>query len=430
MRPTDDTTTPVISEVPAEASSFPAPKGNVVRLQPHLLRAAHLRVLMTAVDEAQMSFDDSDVRAAAGRFFGHTPFTDADALLRWLEERDAHAQFLPWLLWDAERSVIGPGMSSLQRRILRACRSPMERTVLRALRQTPPDVYVACQSAGNETVLERLRDGAKLAVDEPVLRSMAAEGEVFVARVVIVGGTALLDAVHASMPAECRGAMLRAARRASALPVERQLPALLDAAGRALTRLRPQLPRLGKGEGRLRWTLVFAVDETTRVSEALRTAVQSGRLARVSPQRFAVLDATLGPVGATVRLAGGRLFAATCARQGVPQLRDALVGLLGLHPQATLVRDLEPLFNPRRRSEWSVRELQSIAREWMGECLTAFQDTAQPWLDGATPREAVRTADGRLRVKAWLHDVERVSEVAGPGYNVAVQRLWRELTGS
>ena len=420
---TDDNTAPQAPQ-PAVA------KDNVVRLAPHLLRAAHLRVLMSAVDEAQMAFDDEDVRVAAGRFLGHPTFTDAEALLRWLEERDAHAQFLPWLLWDADRSPKDAGMAELQRRVQRACRSPMERSVLRGLRQTRPDVYAVTSVAEKVTVLERLRDGELIHVDEPVLRSMAAVGEVFVARVVHVGGTHLLDAVHASMPAACRPAMLRAARRLPALAPERQLPSLLDAAGRAIGRLQPHVPRFGKGEGRLRWTIVFAVDETPRVAELLRRAVADGQLARVSPLRYAVLDVALGPVGATLRLAGGRLFAATCAKEGVPVLRDGLVALLGLAPQATLVRDLEPLFNPRRRSEWSARELQSIAREWMGECLTAFQDTAQPWLDGATPREAVRTPDGRLRVKAWLNDVERVSEVAGPGYNVAVQRLWRELAGS
>ncbi len=400
---------------------------NVVRLQPHLLRAAHLRVLVAAVDQAQMAFDDAEVLIAAGRFFGRATFASADALQVWLDEHDAHAQFLPWLLWDADAE---PGVQpehDLAKRLRRQFRSGPEKTVLKALRATRPDVYAVFAVDGKTTTLERLRDRAQVVVHEPVLRSMAAVGEVFVARVVEVGGLHLLDAVHASLPAVCRPAMLRVAKRLELLPNERRLPTLLSAASRSLSRVRPVAERFAGPAGRMRWTMVFAVDDTVRVQEALRRSTLDGQLARLSPNRFAVLDPTLGPIGATLRLAGGRFFAATSAPGGLTRLRTGLPPLIGLQPQATLVRDLEPLFDARRRSEWSSSELQSVAREWMGECLTAFQDTAQPWLDGATPREAVRTADGRIRVKAWLSHVEVVGEVAGPGYNTAVQRLWREL---
>lgn len=411
----------------------------IVRLQPHLLRAAHLRVLVAAVDQAQMAFEDVEVLVAAGRFFNRAPFSSADALQIWLDEHDAHAQFLPWLLWDAHTDEQPPekpqkcprGQDDLSRRLTRQFRSGPEKTVLKALRATRPDVYAVVAVDGNTTAMERLRDRAQIVVHEPVLRSMAAVGEVFVARVVDVAGLHLLDAVHASLPAVCRPAMLRVAKRLDALPSEWRLPTLLKAAARSLDRVRPAsgrpTSRLAGPAGRMRWTMVFAVDDAVRVQESLRRLTADGRLARLSAQRFALLDTTLGPVGATLRLANGRFFAATSAPGGVNRLRTGLAPLIGLQPQATLVRDLEPLFDARRRSEWSSSELQSVAREWMGECLTAFQDTAQPWLDGATPREAVRTADGRVRVKAWLSHVEVVGEVAGPGYNTAVQRLWREL---
>ena len=402
---------------------------NVVRLQPHLLRAAHLRVLVAAVDQAQMAFDDAEVLVAAGRFFGRDAFASADTLQHWLDEHDAHAQFLPWLLWDANggADAIDVPQHQLVKRLRRQFRSGPEKTVLKALCATRPDVYAVAAVDGKTTTMERLRDRVEIVVHEPVLRSMAAVGEVFVARVVEVAGLHLLDAVHASLPAICRPAMLRIAKRLEAMPSERRLPTLLNAASRSLNRVRPTPARFAGPAGRMRWTMVFAVDDAERVQEALRRATLEGQLARLAPNRFAVLDPTLGPIGATLRLSGTRFFAATSAPGGVTRLRSGLPPLIGLEPQATLVRDLEPLFDARRRSEWSSSELQSVAREWMGECLTAFQDTAQPWLDGATPREAVRTADGRIRVKAWLSHVEVVGEVAGPGYNTAVQRLWREL---
>jgi hypothetical protein len=400
---------------------------NVVRLQPHMLRAAHLRVLVTAVDQAQMAFDDAEVRIAAGRFFGRQPFSDADALQTWLDEQDAHAQFLPWLLWDAEADTAQPGTSLLARRLRRAFRSGPERTVLNALMATRPDLYEVVAVEGKTTRMARLLDQAQFVVHEPVLRGMAAVGEVFVARVIDVAGVHLLDAVHASMPASCRPTMLRVAKRVATLPSERRLPSLLRAASRSLNRINPETTRLVGPAARTRWTMVFAIAGDAALHDTLRHATHDGRLARVSSTRYAVLDPTLGPIGATLRLAPGRLFAATSAPGGIEVLRTALPALLGVAPQATLVRDLEPLFDVRRRKEWSSSELRSVAREWMGECLTAFQDTAQPWLDGATPREAVRTPDGRVRVKAWLRHVEMVGEVAGPGYTTAVQRLWREL---
>ncbi len=400
---------------------------NVVRLQPHLLRAAHLRVLVAAVDQAQMAFDDGEVLVAAGRFFGREAFASADALQTWLDEHDAHAQFLPWLLWDSDTDNGAQPQHNLAKRLRRQFRSGPEKTVLKALCATRPDVYAVSAVDGKTTTMERLRDRAEVVVHEPVLRAMAAVGEVFVARVVDVGGLHLLDAVHASLPAMCRPAMLRVAKRLESLPNERRLPTLLSAASRSLNRVRPTPARFAGPAGRMRWTMVFAVDDTARVQEALRRALLDGQIARLSPNRFAVLDASIGPIGATLRLSGTRFFAATSAPGGMTRLRTGLPPLIGLQPQATLVRDLEPLFDARRRSEWSSSELQSVAREWMGECLTAFQDTAQPWLDGATPREAVRTTDGRIRVKAWLSHVEIVGEVAGPGYNTAVQRLWREL---
>lgn len=412
----------------------PHDNAKIVRLTPHLLRAAHLRVLIAAVDQAQMAFDDAEVLAAAGRFFGRQPFASGEALHFWLDEHDAHPQFLPWLLWDAGLTT-GPGEADLTRRLRRACTSPVERTVLKALRATQADVYTVTAVDQKITTMRRLRDGQMLAVHEPVLRAMAAPGEIFVARVVEIGKVQLLDAVHASLPTQCHEGMLRAAKRAETLPVEQKLPSLLRAASKGLEKIQPDRPQPGTASARLHWTLAFSIDNTERVLEVLRRAVQEGRLARLSPKRFAVLDGTLGPIGATVRVSGTRLYAATSApgakvqarAAAVQGLRDGLAQLLDLQPQATLVRDLEPLFNPRRRNKWTSSELQSVAREWIGECLTGFQDTAQPWLDGATPREAVRTADGRLRVRAWLHHVEQVSEVAGPGYNGAVQRLWKEL---
>jgi hypothetical protein len=112
-------------------------------------------------------------------------------------------------------------------------------------------------------------------------------------------------------------------------------------------------------------------------------------------------------------------------------LRQAVQAALpGVRYVSTLVRDLDTLLDPETRIHWQNDELQTVARDWIGECLATFHDTAHPWLGGVTPREAIRTPAGRTQVHAWLRTVEQVSEVAGPGWEKALQSIWRDLSGT
>lgn len=401
-----------------------------VQLRPYLLRSAHLRMLVGAVELAQAALDEPAVLLAAERFFGRT-LPDRAALEAWLIDRDAHSQFFPWLLWDADLPE-GP----LGLRLLEVRRPAVEREVLLALLATQPDVYQVLGTSAQSTVLERVADGRCVAVVEPVLRAVATRGELYIGRVLECGDCYLLDAVHACVPGTARRSLVRWARRVRDLEPELALPTLLEASRRAMRRLDKPTEPWRQGEPLLHATLAFEASDAALLDDALHRAVGQGWLDRRSSRRFTILDAQFGPVGAVLRRAGARFYAATTAQRAGDLHTAVLARLPGLRHACTLYRDPDVLLDPNRRTAttakdgWRSDELQSFARDWIGECLATFHDTAHPWLGGVTPREAIRTPTGRSQVRAWLRTVEQVSEVAGPGYESALQSIWRELAGT
>jgi len=399
-----------------------------IPLRPFLLRRAHLRLLVAAVEQAQAAVGEAASLAAAERFFGQS-FADQDALDEHLMERDGHSQFFPWLLWDAEfaakrgkRQPSGP----VGNRLLTECRDPSSREVLQALLAASADVYQVVGMNEESTVLECIADGRHVVVTEPVLRAVATAGELFLARVVDCGDCCLLDAVHACLPQGARRALLRAARKARSLPKPERLPLLLAAADRAMGRLAD--PGARDGQELLRVTAVHLLDDVEGLLATLASAVRDGALDQPSPWRFVIVDPDFGPAGAVLRVTRGRLYSATTSPQRARSLRSSVEKRLPVGRHAcTLYRDLDGLLDPASRSSWGPVEMQTVAADWVGECLATFHDTPHAWLGGVTPREAVRTATGRTQLTAWLRTVEQVSEVAGPVYRNALQSLRRDL---
>lgn len=412
-----------------------------VQFRPYLLRAAHLRMLVGAVELAQDSLDEVPVLEAAGRFFRRV-FADRAALESHLAERDAHSQFFPWLLWDADLPDGPLGM-----RLLETRRTAVDREVLLTLLATQPDVFQVVGTSAQSTVLERVADGRCVAVIEPVLRAVATRGELYVARVLECGDCYLLDAVHACLPGTARRSLVRAARRTRELPPEQALVHLMTTSTRAMRRVEVPTEPWRQGDPLLHATLAFEVVDPRALDAALDLAVTATRLEQRSSRRFSILDATFGPVGAVLRREGARLYAATTAQRADDLQAAVTLALPGLRHACTLFRDPDVLLDPSRwpaarkdgllarqgeqpRDRWRSDELQSFARDWIGECLATFHDTAHPWLGGVTPREAIRTPTGRSQVRAWLRTVEQVTAVAGPGYESALQSIWRDLSGT
>jgi hypothetical protein len=420
------------------------PLAEIRSLRPTLVHRAHLRVLLAAVELAQSVLHQPWALEKARLFFGSRPQSRED-LERTLDDLDAHAHFLPWLLWDAERDDGTPLGATLRRR----WHSGAEREVVEALLATRPDVFEVTATGDKSTVLRRLTDGAAFAVDEPVLQQIASEGEVYVARVLRIlparrgqrvagaiaarrgssaSGVELLDAVHGCMPAAARGILQRAARKAADGPRDQVLLALLAACERAGLKLARGCTALTEAKGQVRATLVFDLRDPAGAATRLQDLAGSGDVDVRLGTRHGIVAPHLGPVGAVLRVHEGRLYASTSTPWRRHELQAAVAKIApGARLRCTLYRDLAPLFDPQRREECSRQELRSLAEDWLGECVLTFPDTPHVWLGGATPREAVRTPDGRSQVQAWLRAVEVLSDVAGPACRDAVANLRREL---
>ena len=397
-----------------------------IRFRPHLLRRTHLRALLAAVDGVQQRLPEPEVLAAAGRFFDRE-FEDGPALTRWLRERDAHTQFHPWLLWDADlpSGCMGARLLRVQRE-----RGGVEREVADALLATEATVYQVIGTNTHSTVMERVADGRCLVLDEPVLQAVSTQGELLVARIVELGDCQLLDAVHACLPPAARRAMVRAARKSAQLPLEQRLPKLLAASSRAMRRLADDLtPLTGPaGEPLMRATLVFEASERHTLSALLEQAADRGELSRRGVDRFVIAQPDFGHVGATLRATGRRLHVTTGSVERLERVRaDLERALPTLRYRLTLLRDLNALLAADPHEVEGHQELTRLAQDWVEEYLGRFQDTPQRTLDDLTPRQAIMTRRGRDKVLAMLRSVERFSETVGADCRSQMDSILSEL---
>jgi hypothetical protein len=397
----------------------------IVQLRPFLLRSAHLQLLVEAMELVRLALDEAAIQRAAARFLG-TAMADRDHIEAVADHQDAWTQLLPWLLWDVDVDGRGP----VGVRLLETPRPKLQRQVLTAVLAAEVDVWQVLDLTPDRAVVRRLRDGHQTAVAEPMLPAVATVGDVFVARLVTVGDTVLMDAVHACLPALARRGMLLAARRAVDLPRPERLPHLLRAAGRALRRALPTLEPW-REEGNLQVVRhVYAIDDAVRLDGAIAALVAAGRLTVRSSNQWLIADAELGPVGATLRRAAHRLHAST-SRQRAEVLQATVRQCLpGLRALPSVVGDLTAILDDHQGQARRSASVRTMARDWLGDCLASFHDTAHLWLGGLTPREAVRTPVGRDQVRAWLRVVEQVSEVAGPAWESQVRTIWRDLASS
>ena len=369
---------------------------------------------------------DLGVLEAAERFYDR-PFSDKRELSRYLSGNDAHSQFYPWVLWDADM-----GGHRLGRRLLGSClrSGGVDAQIARALLDTRADVYQVTSCEDDVARLERVADGVMLTIEEPVLGNVSAPGELLIARILDMGDAWLLDAVHGCLPAKARRGMVRAARRARKAPVQRQLPMLLAAASRAMHRINHGQPILASPDGGdvVHCTLIFDVAAHRDVAERLDNAVGSGLLQRRGP-RYVVADSVSGLAGVALHLSADRLPATTGCRERAEDLRARIIRWLpGLTYRFTVHADLDGLLllaDPWQEPDADA--VRRLAEQWLQEYLTAFSDRPQRSLGGITPREAVRTARGRTKVRALLRSVQRFSDAVGTQCEGAVDSILSEL---
>ena len=398
-----------------------------IALRPHQLRRAHLRLLVVAMDRAQDALDRRGVREAAERFFDRR-FADEVTVADYLQDSEAHTQFYPWLLWDAPLGDGPLGGSLLARE---RARPGLDREVIDALLRAQADVFAVTAIREDGTELERVADGARICVDEPVLMAVAAPGEILVARVLELRDCALLDAVHACLPPGARRGMVRAARRVRGEPRDQRLTTLLRAARRAAQRLsRDEMPlEAPEGGPLVRATLVFDIDDP----DALRARLERCATARLLEQRgrvWRVSEPGVGAVGATLRIRGSRLYATTASRVRAERLEHALPEMLdGLRYRAMLLHDLHHAVDMAMTDDIDEPLTRLLVDDWVEEVLARFHDTPQQSLGGITPREAVQTDLGKSRVRALLTQLGRLTDAAGTRRHDALDRIWQELSG-
>lgn len=391
-----------------------------IRLRPRLLRREHLQVLVEAMDAVQDHLAAPAVLAAAGRFFDRC-FEDEEQLALYLQDADAHSQFYPWLLWDADVSEDRLG------RILVGATSGIRLELLQSLIDTPADVYQVRRATAERTTLERVTDGMLVSLNEPVLPTVLAVDELLVARVLNLGDCQLLDAVHACLPTSARRGLVRAARKAERLPDERRLPMLLRAADRAMARSLRKDARLTAPDGApiMRATTLFRVADPKQVREGMDYAAARGLLIGDGPQQWRVTSPSLGHAGATLQLRGTRLLASTSSLERADALAELLQARIpGLERSISVLQDLDGLLGEDGRSP---REVRRLAQAWIDEYLTSFEDTPQRSLGGITPRQAMATSRGRTQVRNMLRSVQRFGDVAGAHVAKPVNVIWSSL---
>ena len=306
---------------------------SLIRLRPKLLRRDHLKILMVAMDAVQDELAADSVLRAAERFFRRT-FEDGDELERYLHDEDAHSQFFPWLLWDAGV----PNQRLGAKLVLRAEQwGPAGIEVLDALLRTDAELYQVLHASDRLVALERLRDGHRVALNEPVLQSVVSAGELLVARVLELRDCSLLDAVHSCLPTSARRGMVRAARRAAKLPDSDRLPALLAAEKRAMSRIRRKqaAAQATTEDSLVEATSFFRVVDLSPVERALSEAAESGVLQPRSQGGWIVPPQGPEEAGAVLQLTDQQLRVQTTSLQRAEStaayLADLIPGLqLGL----------------------------------------------------------------------------------------------------
>ncbi len=298
-------------------------------LRPHRLRRLHWQTLVKAVEFAQHCLDKPQIVSAASRFFRRQLRSGRD-VQNLLYELDCEAQFIPWVLWDAQIDENG----ALGRVLAAKARNRETREILAALLCCRPEVWRFDAVQGETATLTRLRDGRTAQVTEPALAFGAVGGELMIARVADLGDLQLLDAVHETLPAHCEPAMKKAAVRVARLRSEAQLDALRRAALLAVTAVETTPQRRTSKSHKAWMSWIFRVD-LAQILPALAQAVADGALMAVGPRSWALGPSAGSLSDCTVALHRGRLHV-SAPRQ---QAGDALCAWV----RANLAVETEPV---------------------------------------------------------------------------------------
>ncbi len=222
--------------------------------------------------------------------------------------------------------------------------------------------------------------------------------------------------------------------------------------------LYPQLPQLQNSDGEMFefHKLVFGIDSPMDVfglledSDAqalglhlLHETVEHTANGKLRRARFDWLGNDASESGShtvmgTLQIDDGKLIGEVNSRERADALTDIIGQILGTHASFRLdeVSTVEQALADRKpetshateRGQQDDPEAQALISDYLQRHYRTWLDTALPALNGRTPRQAVRIADGREQVSALLQKIERDGQDGRvPVDKTLLDDLYREL---
>lgn len=422
-------------------------RGQVIDWELARLKTIMPRVVSRAMSYSAMTRFDEALVASVQRFYG-LDVDVATAETEVLEDDIERVRFFPWFLWDFHHGAGAPTVGACL--FVDGDLAPIERRVLRALCETVVDFWevVALDRDGLEVVALGL--GLRARVDDEVLGTELAVGQILQGRIVIVAAddgadgapgeaddgpprreVALLDAIYAVLPASTRPAILAELEAVVGPPDEGAMPTRVE-------RMKQHAPELidfaeyllesanetasvenGDGETMVLCQTIVLRDHAL----ALEAALLSGELGLVpmaGDEAWVSMDGDK-PIGFVAHdVVHGRWVVGAPSRERLARVvaRLAEVGVItaGLHAEEQLERAAEAwietgVAGPHLALDPEVRA--AFARWVEGR----WVDTPHPRLGDTSPRQAARD-EGLKPVLERL--VQRIEGLVGQPMRAAL----------
>ncbi|MEZ4269299.1 MAG: antitoxin Xre/MbcA/ParS toxin-binding domain-containing protein [Myxococcota bacterium] len=381
-------------------------------------------------------FDESLV-SAVKQFYG-LEMDVATAEAEILEDADERIRFFPWLLWDWRAQPDEPTIG--ERFLHDQEHAPHERRLVEALCGSFIGWYEALEDAGEGGVAVRdMQTGERVHIDDDGLASELFEGQLLQARLVCVGtaevSCVLVDAVYAVISASGRRAVqteiesLPRTVGAPAVACKIYAAELLEAAEHLMETLaRPPVPLDRNGE------LMAVCRATYGASDAegvRRMAASDPDFVSQGPGLWAWNRD--GAPRAFVESRDDRVEAGATTLGDLQALgqalrRDGDVTATPLASVADFAAAVESWVGAGTGGPWlrTLPHAAEAAAAWLFAWARRWMDLPLGELGDRTPREALRTPDGRARVESLIERLGRLDDGRGVAV-VDVQALREDL---
>lgn len=381
-------------------------------------------------------FDES-LMSAVKQFYG-LEMDVATAEAEILEDADERIRFFPWLLWDWRAQPDEPTVG--ERFLHDQDHAPHERRLVEALCASFIGWYEALEDATEDGVSVRdMQTGERVQIDDDGLAGELYEGQLLQARLVLVGtaevSCVLVDAVYAVISASGRRAVQT---EIESLPRTLGPPSvackvyaaeLLEAAEHLMETLaRPPVPLDRSGE---LMALCRATYGAADAAQVRRIATADASFVAEGPELWAWHRD--GSARAYLECRDDRVEVGATTLSDLHALgqalrRDGDVAATPLASVTDFAAAVESWVAAGTGGPWllALPHAAEAAGAWLFAWARRWMDMPLGELGDRTPREALRTADGRARVEALIARLGRLEDGRGAAI-VDVQTLREEL---